>query len=175
MRVRPEVPADAGAVAAVHTAAFAPPGARPGVAADVPEARLVAQLRRDGDTLPALCLVAEHGGSVVGSVVCSRASLGGRPCVALGPLGVLPAHQGRGVGSALVRAALAAADDLGEPAVVLLGHTTYYPRFGFRPAAGLGVVPPVPEWAPHFQVCPLTAWHPGAGGLFRYAPAFGRL
>ena len=167
MLVRPQTPADD--VAAVHAAAFARADG-----GEVAEANLVGELHRDGDLIPALCLVAEVDGAVAGSVVCSRADLGGRPVVALGPLGVLPASQRHGIGSALVRAVLDAADALGEPAVVLLGHTGFYPRFGFRPGADLGVVPPVAEWGPHFMVRPLSAWA-GTGGQFRYAPAFDRL
>ncbi|NOG50657.1 MAG: N-acetyltransferase [Chloroflexi bacterium] len=49
----------------------------------------------------------------------------------LGPLGVLPEWQGRGVGSVLMRAGDDLARTLGYPFVVLLGHDTYYPRFGY--------------------------------------------
>ena len=80
-----------------------------------------------------------------------------------------------GVGSALMHAVLGAADALEEPLVALLGHTEYYPRFGFRPAAELGVDPPVEDWAPHFQVRTLGAYSPGLRGVFRYAPAFNDL
>jgi putative acetyltransferase len=90
-------------------------------------------------------------------------------------LGVLPKHQGRGVGAALMHAALGAADALDEPVVVLLGHRGYYPRFGFRPATDLGIDPPVAEWAPHFQARALTAHDSAARGVFAYAEPFQRL
>ncbi|WP_345713786.1 N-acetyltransferase, partial [Kineococcus glutinatus] len=131
--------------------------------------------RWDGDVLAAHTLVAGPPGAVVGSVVCSRGLLGGRPAVGLGPLGVLPAHQRRGVGSALVHAALAAADALDEVAVLLLGAPGLYARFGFVPAADLGIRAPEPAWGEHFQVRTLTAWTPGRAGPFRCAPAFDRL
>ena len=91
----------------------------------------------------------------------------------LGPLGVLPAWQGRRVGSALMYAVLGAADALDESLVVLLGHADYYPRFGFRPAIEYGVTPPVAEWRPaHFQARPLTAYRPSIRGEFTYPEPF---
>ena len=48
-------------------------------------------------------LVAEDDGVVVGHVQLSRAWIGSDPVLALGPIGVLPARQGQGIGSALVR------------------------------------------------------------------------
>ncbi len=169
MILRRELPSDRVAVDEVHRRAFARPGE------DVaPEAVLVDGLRADGDVVPGLAVVAEAGGDVVGHVVCSRATLGGRPSLGLGPLGVLPEHQRRGVGSALVHAVLAAADALDAPEVVLLGDPAYYGRFGFVLAVPLGVLPPDPAWAPHWQIRTLTAWD-GAAGPFRYAPAFDRL
>jgi len=171
--LRRELPADSDALREVHARAFARPGQ------DVaPEAILVDGLRAGGDVVPGLSIVAEadrsDGGGVVGHVVCSRARIGGRPSLGLGPLGVLPAHQRRGVGTALMHGVLAAADALGASEVVLLGDPAYYARFGFVLAAPLGITPPEPAWAPHFQVRPLTAWD-AASGPFRYAPAFDRL
>lgn len=162
--VRRELPQDRSAVSAVHVSAFG------GEA----EARLVDGLRDDGDALPALSLVALVDGEVAGHVVCSRGRVGGRPALGLGPLGVRNGDQRRGLGQALMHAVLAAADALDQPAVVLLGDPAYYGRFGFVPAASLGVLPPEPGWAPHFQVRRLTAWDPALRGTFRYAPAFER-
>jgi putative acetyltransferase len=168
--LRRESPGDRAAVFAVHTAAFARDDGM-----EAQEARLVDWLREDGDIMPALSLVATLDDAVVGHVVCSRASVDGRPSLGLGPLGVLPAHQRRGVGQALMHAVLAAADALDEPAVVLLGDPSYYRRFGFVLAEPLGILPPDPAWAPHFQVRRLSAWNEALRGTFRYAPAFDRL
>ena len=170
MMVRREVPGDREGVAAVHQAAFARLDG-----GHVPEVRLVDDLRHDGDLIPALSLVTMIDDEVVGHVACSRARIGDRPSVGLGPLGVAPGHQGRGVGQALMHAVLAAADALDEPAVVLLGDPGYYRRFGFVLAAPLGVLPPDPSWAEHFQLRRLTAWDASLRGAFYYAPAFDRL
>ena len=169
MILRRELPSDVAAVREVHARAFDRPGE------DVaPEAVLVDGLRDDGDVVPGLSIVAERDGAVVGHVVCSSARIGERPSLGLGPLGVLPAHQRQGVGSALVHGVLAAADALGAGEVVLLGDPAYYGRFGFVLAAPIGITPPEPAWAPHWQVRTLTAWD-GTTGPFRYAPAFDRL
>lgn len=163
--LRRELPLDQSAVREVHRAAFGG-----GV-----EARLVDDLRADDDVFPALSLVAVLDDEVVGHVMCSRASIADRPSIGLGPLGVLPAYQRRGVGQALMHAVLAAADAMDEPMVALLGDPDYYRRFGFVAGATLGVLSPFPEWGRHFQVRPLHSWDGSLRGTFRYAPAFDRL
>jgi putative acetyltransferase len=169
--IRRETVADIGAIRLIHDAAF-------GNGAGTVEARLVDALRACDGWVAALSMVAtDPDGRVIGHVVCSRASVAGAPvALGLGPLGVLPAWHGRGVGSALMHAVLGAADALDEPLVVLLGHADYYPRFGFRPAVELGITPPVAEWQPaHFQARPLTAYTPSIRGPFVYAQPFNEL
>jgi len=163
--IRREVPEDVAAIDAVHRAAFD---------GEV-ETKLVTALRADAGWLPALSLVAVADDVVVGHVVCTRATIDDAPALGLGPLGVLPDRQRDGVGGALMHAVLGAADALDEPVVVLLGHTDYYPRFGFRPAADLGIVPPVADWAMHFQARPMTAYRPSIRGQFTYAAPFQEL
>jgi putative acetyltransferase len=162
VQVRRERADDVDAIHAVHEAAFG----------RSVEADLVRALRADEGWLPALSLVAEVGGRVAGHVVCTRGYVDGAPVLGLGPLGVAPARQRTGIGGALMHAVLGAADALDEPAVVLLGHKDYYPRFGFRPAASLGIRPPVAEWGDHFQVRPLTAYTAASRGEFAYAAPF---
>lgn len=163
--IRREQAADVAAIADVHRAAFP---------SEV-EANLVTALRASDEWLPALSLVAVENGRVVGHVVCTRAQLGDTSALGLGPLGVLPSHQKSGVGSALMHAILAAADALNEPVVVLLGHTDYYPRFGFEPAARLGIEAPDPAWGEHFQARPLTTYENTMRGPFTYARPFQEL
>jgi putative acetyltransferase len=165
MIVQREAPGQETAIHAVTLAAFGRPM----------EADLVDQLRADEGWLPELSLVALEGDAVVGHVVCTRARLGGRPALGLGPLSVHPDRQKRGVGSALMHAVLGAADALGEPVVVLLGDPAYYFRFGFRLAAEHGITPPVAEWAPHFQARTLTTYDPSLRGDFVYSEPFHRL
>ncbi|MFD4292234.1 GNAT family N-acetyltransferase [Rhodococcus sp. NPDC058505] len=171
MLIRRERATDIDAIAAVHRSAFAnetPPGATEPV-----EVALVAALRASDAWIPALSLVAEGAdGRVVGHVCLTRGTVGERPALALGPIGVAADTQGGGVGSALMHAGLGGADALGEPLVALLGHLDYYPRFGFVPAADLSIDPGVPDWVSHFQVRALDAWTPELRGEFRYPRAF---
>ena len=181
MLIRQERPSDIQTVRAVTAAAFervehaAPPVEADGVPG---EATLVGWLRDDPGWVPELSLVAESGTSgpeVVGHVLATHGQLAGRPALGLGPLSVHPAHQGRGIGSALVHTLLGAADAMGEPVVVLLGEPQLYSRFGFVPAHGLGIEAPDPAWGDYFQARTLSAWREVYAGRFRYAVPFDRL
>ena len=128
--IRMETPADVAAIREVNEAAFASPA----------EADLVDALRQGPEQL--VSLVAELRGRVVGHVLLSPVSLAGSmdlPLMGLGPMAVLPTHQRRGIGSALLLQALDQCRDRGCRAVVVLGHPAYYPRFGFVTASRHGL------------------------------------
>lgn len=104
------------------------------------EANLVDALR--DQVHPVVSLVAEVGGLVVGHIMFSPVSLSGHSelrLMGLAPMAVTPEHQRNGVGSALVRAGLERCRHLGFGAVVVLGHPSYYPRFGFGPSSSFGI------------------------------------
>lgn len=179
MRLRRSNAADVAPVRALTAAAFAsaahqaPPVDETGQPG---EAALVEWLLTDPDAVPELSWVAEgDAGGLVGHVVCSRAHVGDRPALGLGPISVDPAHQGAGVGSALMHAVLGAADALGERLVVLVGDPGFYARFGFRPAREIGVLAPDPAWGDLFQARTLTSYDGGPAGTFRPAAPFDRL
>jgi putative acetyltransferase len=162
--VRPETGADRDAIWHVHERAFAP---------SIGEAKLVDALRAAGDLVADLCLVAEDAAEVVGHIAYSRAGLdSGHEALALAPMAVLPERQRDGIGSALVRESLDRAAATQFPLVVVLGHPEYYPRFGFEPGAGHGILDPYgvpPEaWMVHL----LPAYTLEARGLGKYAEAF---
>jgi putative acetyltransferase len=175
--VRRERPADHAAVREVHQAAFArdPVTGATRTRGENVEARLVDELREDAGFLPHLSLVAVARGDVVGHVIATRGWLepSGTPALGLGPLGVLPAEQGSGVGTVLVHALLAVAEACDERLVALLGAPGFYGRLGFVPASELGVESPEPAWGEHFQARQLTG--PRLRGTFRYAEPFERL
>jgi putative acetyltransferase len=54
-------------------------------------------------------------------------------------MAVEPDCQRDGIGSLLVRAGLDACRSKGHAIVFVLGHSEYYPRFGFEPAAPRGL------------------------------------
>ncbi|HSK96509.1 MAG TPA: N-acetyltransferase [Euzebyales bacterium] len=170
MLIRREAGVDRLAVAHVHGRAFPTEDGR----REPVEVALVEQLRQSTAWLPRLSLVAIVAGDVVGHVVCSRAGIGPqhRPALGLGPLGVHPAHQGRGIGAALMHAVLGAADACDEPLVALLGEPAYYRRFGFVPAAGIAIEAPDDTWGDYFQVRTLSGYSPALRGRFAYAAPF---
>ena len=91
-----------------------------------------AKLRNGRLPASGLALVAFERGRMVGTVRLWHVRAGrDRPALLLGPLAVHPAHRGRGIGSALMRQALATAAERGHAAVLLVGDAAYYGRFGF--------------------------------------------
>ena len=162
--IRPAREDDWPSILEVHRAAFGD---------DV--ALLVEELRASEWYEPGLSFVADEDGVVVGHVMNTWNWLeGGAPRVLqLSPLGVLPAHQGRGHGSALVRASLDAVRARGEPLLVLEGNPKYYGRFGFVRADEVGLLPPpecLVDWA--FQVAVLDPAAPVPQGRVVYSPPF---
>ena len=93
------------------------------------------QRLRDGRA-PAegLSLSAVAQGRLVGTVRLWHVSAGGIPALMLGPLAVEASSRQLGVGAALMDHALAAATARGHRAVILLGDSPYYARFGFSAA-----------------------------------------
>ncbi|WP_405939845.1 N-acetyltransferase [Streptomyces sp. NBC_00726] len=162
---RPETRDDIPAVRAVNTAAF-PTEA---------EAELVDTLRRDSSAwLPGLSYVAEApDGSVAAFALLSRCWVDGVPALALAPVATAPEHQGRGAGSAVVRAVLEGARRYGERLVLVLGHPTYYPRFGFVPASRYGIRAPFEVPDESMMALVLDDSAPVPRGTIEYPPAFG--
>ncbi len=173
MIVREQQADDYEAIRHVYAEAFRRPRFRrpqdPGSVA--PEVGLFEALWEAG-AIPEFSFTALTAGGVVGHVTASQATVATDPVVAVGPIGVLPDHQGTGIGSALMDALLTAADAANVPLVGLLGAPQYYSRFGFRPARELGVIAPEPEWGDAFQARPLTAYTESVAGRFDYAAAF---
>ena len=163
--IRPERAGDEDAIRAVCSAAFGQPD----------EADLVDALRASDAWLPGLSLVAADDG-VVGHVLFTRAMVGSHPALGLAPLAVVPSRQRQGIGDALVRAGLQAARAMGERIVVVLGHPSYYPRFGFEPALPRGLTS-VFARGDHADAFMALALQPGAlagvTGAVAYAAPFG--
>ena len=139
VEIRNEVVADVDAIDAVTTAAFL---AAPHT--DHTEQFIVKALRKAGQLT--VSLVAEVDGTVVGHVAVSPVSIsdGATRWYGIGPISVLPAYQGQGIGADLMSAALSALRERGACGCVVLGEPGYYGRFGFKAEPGLVLadVPP---------------------------------
>jgi putative acetyltransferase len=121
-------------------------------------------------------VVAEADDAVVGHIFFSPITIeADRPAPAasqLSPVAVLPEYQGRGIGSALIRAGLSRCRAIGWSAVFLVGNPAYYSRFGFQLAGPLGFTYPGPL-DPFLQLLELDAGAlSGLGGRIRLHPAF---
>lgn len=127
---------------------------------------MIDAIRASSGHVPDLSLVATDRGAVIGQIMLSYVTLepSKRQVLELGPMAVAPNRQREGIGSKLVRAALAAADERGEPLVLVLGHPDYYPQFGFRPSRELGIEPPDPRLQRAFMAVPLRAYTPSVSG-----------
>ena len=102
--------------------------------------RTAYRLRERAEMLGDFSFVAVDGDELVGSLQCwpiRLKSVGGAklPLILLGPVAVAGAREGLGLGSALMRASLAAIDAAESPPVLLIGDAPYYGRFGFSAAA----------------------------------------
>jgi putative acetyltransferase len=162
--VREEQPGDRPQVRKVNEAAFGRSD----------EADLIDRLRQEGVVL--LSLVAELDSQIIGHILFSRMTVetpqGPVAAVSLAPMAVLPDHQGRQVGSQLVRRGLAALRDRGERIVIVLGHKEYYPRFGFTPEKARHLASPFPPEA--FMALELSDGAlAGIQGTVKYPAAFG--
>lgn len=116
-------------------------------------------------------LVADDDGTVVGHVLAAPGNINGTPSPVAGvaPVCVAPSHQRCGVGSALMRSLLLAAETRDWPLLVLLGDPAYYERFGFEPAGPIGLTyEPAGVGSPHFQARRLDDFDARRHGMFTY-------
>ena len=169
MDIRPEIRLDAQAIDEVVGTAFPDGG--------VSEVQMVHDLRANEDAfIPELSLVAVEGGTVVGHVLFTIVHYvpddgsAETPILSLAPLAVRPSHHNQGIGGRLVDVGLRKASLRPEPFCVVLGHPSYYPRFGFEPAIPQGIRLPfdlADESA--FMMRRLAAFDPSYSGTFRYS------
>jgi len=95
---------------------------------DVPPVRELSRVAR-----------ADADGRILGTIRYWPIAIGGHAALLLGPVAAEPALKGRGIGVALIRDTLDAAAWMNAARVVLVGDIGYYKRFGFLPAAPLGL------------------------------------
>jgi putative acetyltransferase len=124
--VRPETERDLEGIREVNIAAFQ------GHPYSQQTEHLIVEALRAAGALE-LSLVAELDGEVVGHIAFSPAEVGASSAgwFLLGPVAVLPACQGEGIGRALVETGLDTLRSRGARGCVLVGDPAFYARFGF--------------------------------------------
>ena len=185
IHIRSEQPQDIAAIHALTLAAFT----RDQILGQM-EADLNDRLRNNGKLL--LSLVAEQDGRVVGHIAFSPARIALDTSearrretsdvftVALGPIAVLPGQQRTGIGSQMILKSFELLASQSHDLIFLLGHPTYYPRFGFQPAKARGVRwsgdqsdgPSEPFMVKELRDGALAERLNGRTGIFHFAPEF---
>lgn len=173
IRLRPEEPQDHRAVEELTREAFwnrYVPGCTE---------HYLAHVLRDSEAfVKELDTVALVDDRLVGNIMYTRGRLLGDDgselsVLCFGPLSVLPAFQGRGVGGALIERTKVQAAALGHNAILIYGDPAYYERFGFVPAEAFGIGTADDCYADALQALELRAGilprHPGR---FVEAPIF---
>jgi putative acetyltransferase len=164
IEIRNEKPEDRAAIRDVNERAFGRDN----------EATLVDRLRSANKVV--ISLVALDQIRVVGHILFSTVTVAVAPenfrGLGLGPMSVLPEFQNQGIGSRLVREGLEACKREECDAVVVLGHTRFYPRFGFLKAKDYGLDNEY-NASDAFMVMELRGGVLEAiSGLVKYAPEF---
>lgn len=163
--IRPEQAGDEAVIRDLVGRAFAPmwfsDGSEPG---------LVDALRSAGDLVLSLVAVTAAG-AIIGHIGFSPAMIDGADCgwFQMAPVSVSPEVQLQGIGSALIRAGIAAMREQGARGVAVVGNPAYYERFGFAIIPGL--TPLAEHDAQYFRAQVLAGTAPQ--GVLRYAAAFG--
>ncbi|MBL0371744.1 N-acetyltransferase [Rhizobium sp. KVB221] len=130
-------------------------------------------LRRNRVPAEGLALVArDTSGHVIGTVRLWHIDAGitpegnAVPALLLGPLAVDADHAGKGIGGALMRAAILEARKHGHGAILLVGDAPYYERFGFTTEKTATLVMPGPSARERFLALELRdGWLEGAAGV----------
>ena len=143
IKLRLEQPADFRRVEEITRIAFSYPGRveRGGIGCPFEHWMVNELRRRNGYT--DLSIVATIDEEIVGHIICSKAEIRCEdkilPVLNIGPISVLPEHQRKGVGKALIYEMIDRAKQLGHGAILFWGRPEYYPQFGFVAASGYGV------------------------------------
>ena len=163
--IRPEQPVDIPIIRVLNEQASGRPD----------EGKIIDAVRQRDE--PIISLVAVEDDQIVGHILFSPVTIQSPTAThqagGLGPVAVRPDHQRRGIGGHLIKHGLRECREAGYGVVVVLGHPSYYARFGFGMASARGIhwkqeVPGDP-----FMVLELA---PGAlegcTGVARYLPEF---
>lgn len=166
IRVRPETRNDESAINEITSAAF-----MNAEHSDHNEQIIIRHLREANQLSVSLVAEDEFTHNILGHVAVSpvKISDGSENWYGLGPISVLPQHQGNGIGSLLVDHVLIDLQSRHAAGCVVLGNPKYYRRFGFNTEPSLQL-PGVPQ--EYFMA--LTWCKPTPTGTASFNKAFER-
>ncbi len=137
--IRQETPKDYEQITKVNDLAFKQPN----------EGSMISAMRKNKKFIPQLSLVAEIDLKVVGHIIFFPLNIISAEksfeVLSLAPMAVLPEYQNKGIGKKIVTEGLKKSKESGYKAVVVLGHPTYYPKFGFEPASKWNIKLPIED------------------------------
>lgn len=140
---------------------------------DGTEQDLATALRKGESFIPSLSLVFETDNKIVGHILFTQAWVGDTAVLALAPLAVLPAYQGKGIGSQLIQKGHEIAKNLGYEYSLVLGDPNYYETFGYQSGHAYEIEIPDILPAPYFMIAQLKDQAEKLEGKVRYAKEFG--
>lgn len=131
--------------------------------------QLIADLLVDASAQPVLSLVATADEAIVGHILFTKASVRSTQraisAALLAPLAVHPDVQSQGIGGRLIMEGLDRLSQAGIHLVFVLGHPTYYPRYGFSEAGVSGFEAPYPIHAKNAGAWMVKELQPGIIGV----------
>ena len=133
---------------------------------------LVERLRKSASFIPELSLVAEYNKKIIGHILFTEVKVGNTTQLALAPLTVLTDFQRRGIGKTLIKEAHRIAKNIGYEYSILLGHMSYYPRFGYIPAIKFGIQCPFDVPSEFFMALNLQGKSTMLNAIVEYPPEF---
>lgn len=101
------------------------------------EQLMVDRLRKSNAFIPELSIVAENENeNIVGHILLTKIYIQNQnhlyEGLALAPLSIKPEFQNKGIGGRLIIESHLIAKELGHKYIVVLGHSKYYPKFGYE-------------------------------------------
>ncbi len=161
LQIRKAVESDKQAISDVVIAAFGD-----GQGQEI--ANLITDLLADPSAQPLLSLVATTNDHVVGYILFTNVRIEDAQRLAsaaiLAPLSVHPAYHNQGIGGQLIKEGLKRLKAAGIELVFVLGHPSYYPKYGFSIAGIKGFAPSYPISPENSGAWMVQELHPGAIG-----------
>ncbi len=131
-------------------------------------ANLITSLLADPSAQPLLSLVATTNDTVVGYILFTNAQIENAQrlvsAAILAPLFVHPAYHNQGIGGRLIKEGLKRLKAADIELVFVLGHPSYYPKYGFSTAGIKGFAPSYPISPKNSGAWMVQELHPGVIG-----------